>query len=595
MPFTCPSYVAPLAFEPPDSIPIYEFLFDRSGEYGHLNQASLRPPFRCGLTGKAYQTGEVVERIERLAAAVAAELGVGVGGNELDKVVAIFCVNTIDTMTVSWATHRLGGVSAPISPSYSAPELARQLKAIRAKALFTCVPLLHVALEAARQAGIPKQHVYLLAVPPQMLKEDAPATTDLKTVDELIAQRAEALDKLQWCAGQGARQVAFLCSSSGTSGVPKNVMISHRNVIANVLQVATFESTNGASEPLGNLGVLPLSHCYALIITGHLGVYRGHEVVVLPEFEINQVFKTIAQYRLEILWMVPAMIIGMLKAASIASKYDLGCIKTVTAGASNMDKDMAQQFATLVPNCDFVPGYGLTEAAVAVSWQNRQDILFGSSGSLLPGYEARLLDASGCDIETYNTPGELLLKSPTIVLGYLNDEEATREAMTEDKWLRTGDLVEIRKSEKGHEHIFIVDRIKELIKVRGLQVSPVQLESLLLRHASVSEACVVPIPHDTAGELPFAFVVQTPAAAASLSQSQLSDSLHDFVAAHLAEYKRLAGGIQFVDALPKSAAGKTRRAELRSRAEAVYHGNKTRAISTVLETFEFDDSDEDEE
>ena len=160
------------------------------------------------------------------------------------------------------------------------------------------------------------------------------------------------------------------------------------------------------------------------------------------------------------------MIVGILKAAAIAQKHDLSCVDTVVVGASNLTKEVTEQFSKLLPGCHFIQGYGLTETAVAASMQNRTDIMFGSCGSLFPQFEARLLDTSGEEITTQDTPGELLLRSPTVMLGYLDNEEATRDSFTEDGWLRTGDLMEIRKSENGYEHLFIVDRVKELIKVR---------------------------------------------------------------------------------------------------------------------------------
>ncbi|KND92253.1 putative 4-coumarate--CoA ligase 1 [Tolypocladium ophioglossoides CBS 100239] len=597
MPFYTPSYVAKLPCNPPDSIPIHEFLFGEGDKYGRFSLASSRSPFTCGITGKTYSAVEVAERIECLARALASELRLQVNsGNELEKVIGVFTVNAVDTMTVSWATHRLSGVSAPISPSYSEPELTRQLKAVSARALFTCVPLLPIALESAEAAGIPRNHVYLLDVPEKILK-GATAPTDLKTVDQLVEEgrRLEVLPSLNWSEGQGARQIAFLCSSSGTSGLPKNVKISHRNIIANVLQTATYESNYRKPAAMGNLGVLPMSHSYALMVTGHLGVYRGHEVVVLPGFDIYDVLQAIEKNHLEILWMnnqVPPMIVGILKAAAISQKYDLTCVGTVVVGACNLTKEVTDQFSKLLPGCYFTQGYGLTDTAVAASMQNRTDIMFGSCGSLFPQFEARLLDNNGADIAAHDTPGELLLRSPTVMLGYLDNEEATKDSFTDDGWLRTGDLMEIRKSENGYEHLFIVDRVKELIKVRGIQVSPVEVESLLLQHPAVADVTVVPIPNDSAGELPIAFVVRSPAGKEE-DENVVRDKIHEFVNGELADYKRLAGGIEFLDALPKSASGKTKRGEMKARAKAILQASRARAAPTVIQSFEFDSDDSD--
>lgn len=273
------------------------------------------------------------------------------------------------------------------------------------------------------------------------------------------------------------------------------------------MQIATYESNYRAPAAMGNLGVLPMSHCYALIVIGHLGVYRGHEVVVLPGFDIYDVLQAIEKNRLDILWMVreysplgqnfgaladsnnkvPPMIVGLLKAAAIVQKHDLSCIDTVVVGASNLTKEVAEQFSKLLQGCHFVQGYGLTETAVAASMQNRSDIMFGSCGSLFPQFEARLLGSDGVEITSHDTPGELLLRSPTVMLGYLDNDEATKDSFTEDGWLRTGDLMEIRKSENGYEHLFIVDRVKELVKVRVCcpsELIPNSPTSINYRHAN---------------------------------------------------------------------------------------------------------------
>ncbi|EHK17163.1 uncharacterized protein TRIVIDRAFT_195155 [Trichoderma virens Gv29-8] len=570
MPFTTPSYIPKLPFDLPDSVPIHEFLFSDGYKYGRYPIIDSRPPFTCGITGKSHSATEVKNRIEWLSAALASELGFEVnGGSEFDKVIGLFSVNTIDTMTVSWAAHRFSGVSSPISPSYSATELTRQLKAVKCKALFTCATLLSTALAAASAAGIPKTHVYLMEIPEKALKGSI-VPTNIKSVDQLIAEgrKLAPLPELKWAQGQGARQTAFLCSSSGTSGLPKNVMISHKNIIANTLQMSTYESNYKSGKPESLLAVLPMSHSYALIVTGHSGVYRGYNAVVLPGFDLVDVLEAVQKQSIETLWMVPPMIVALIKNSAITARYSLDHVKTTIVGASNLTKDVNEQFSRLFPNCQLIQGYGLTETSVVVSMQNKRDIMFGSCGHIFPGYEGRLISRDGEEVTELGTPGELLLRSPTVMLGYLDNEKATKETFTEDGWLRTGDLMEFRKSDDGHEHLFIVDRVKELIKVRGLQISPTEIEALLSRHPCVADVCVVPIPDDSAGELPLAFIVPSPTGKAE-DERVLKQKIHAFVDSELSEYKRLAGGIEFLEALPKSASGKTKRGEMKERAKKI--------------------------
>ncbi|KAL7934549.1 hypothetical protein V8C35DRAFT_326937 [Trichoderma chlorosporum] len=595
MPFTTPSYIPKLPFDPPDSISIHEFLFTNGEKYGRHPIADSRPPFTCGITGKSYSAEEVKDRIEWLSAALASELGFEVdGGSEFDKVIGLFSVNTVDTMTISWAAHRFSGVSSPISPSYSAVELARQLKTVKCKALFTCATLLPTALEAASAAEIPRTHVYLVEIPEKALK-GAIVPTDIKSVDQLIAEgkKLAALPELKWTNGQGARQTAFLCSSSGTSGVPKNVMISHKNIIANVLQMSTYESNSKSGKPESLLAVLPMSHSYALIVTGHCGVYRGYESVVLPGFDLIDVLEAVQKHSIETLWMVPPMIVALIKSSAIATKYSLEHVKTTVVGASNLTKEVNEQFARLFPNCQLIQGYGLTETSVVVSMQNKADVMFGSCGHIFPGYEGRLISRDGEEVTELDTPGELLLRSPTVMLGYLDNEKATQETFIDDGWLRTGDLMEFRKSDDGHEHLFIVDRVKELIKVRGLQISPTEIEALLFRHPSIADACVVPIPDDSAGELPLAFIVRSPAGKTE-DERILRQKIHTFVNSELSEYKRLAGGIEFLEALPKSASGKTKRGEMKERAKKIFETGRARALPKVLQVYVYESSDDDD-
>jgi acyl-CoA synthetase (AMP-forming)/AMP-acid ligase II len=470
--------------------------------------------------------------------------------------------------------------------------LKGQLRAVKCKALFTCAPLYATAVEAAVAVGMPKERVYLMEIPEKACK--GIALSNVKTLDQLVEQGKQAgpLPKLEFTKAQGATQTAFLCSSSGTSGLPKNVKISHRNVIANVLQSFCFELNYKSKKPEMSLGALPLSHSYALITGGHLGVFRGDGLVVLPGFDLLDVLGAIQTYKMGRLWMVPPMVVGMIKAAAVAGKFDLSSVTTVVVGASNLTRDVTDQFKKLFNHCDLVQGYGLTEAAVAVCFQNPHDIMFGACGNLFLGYEARLVDGEGKEVTECDRAGELHLRSPSVMLGYLDNDEATKEAFSKDGWLRTGDLFELRMSEMGHQHLFIVDRLKELIKVRGIQVSPTELEARLARHPLVADSVVVPIPNEAAGELPIAFVVRT-AEGKAQDEKTLKADIHAYFNAGMADHKRLAGGIEFVDSLPKTATNKTQRGTMKQKARAISEAARAKAPPVVVQTFEFGSDDDD--
>jgi ribosome assembly protein SQT1 len=274
------------------------------------------------------------------------------------------------------------------------------------------------------------------------------------------------LEELKWEKGQGARQVAFLCYSSGTSGLPKGVKISHRNVISNTLQVATFDSlTRDPDQTDIILGLLPQSHIYSLIVVCHVGTYMGDTIVNLPKFDFMQLLKAIQDFKISMLYLVPPIIIAIAKNKEAVKKFDLSSVKTIFTGAAPLGAETATELQGQHPDWVIRQGYGLTETCTVVSSSSPTDIWFGSVGVLLPSFEARLVTIEGAEISGYDQPGELVVKSPSVVLGYHNNDKATRETFV-DGWMRTGDEAVVRKSESGHEHIWITDRIKELIKVK---------------------------------------------------------------------------------------------------------------------------------
>ncbi|KAL8795474.1 MAG: hypothetical protein Q9195_002063 [Heterodermia aff. obscurata] len=481
MVFTSPAWVPELPFDPPDSIPISEFMLNE--KYGRHPLARSKPPFTCGLTGAEYSAAEVRDRVDKLARALSQELAwTPNGGTEWDKVAGVFSVNTIDTLTLTWAIHRLSGISTPANAAYSRFELVHQLKSSGAKALFTCVPLLSLALEAASECGIPRKHVYLLPVAKEF-SGAAEAPTEFKTVDQLIelGDGLPPLEKLRWAKGQGARQTALLCYSSGTSGLP-----------------------------------------------------------------------------------VPPIIIAMTKNKPLCSRYDLSSVTGIFTGAAPLGQETAEELLKQYPGWRIRQGYGMTETSTVVLSTAPDDIWFGSSGSLLPAVEAKLLAIEGTEIIEHDKPGELVIKSPSNVLGYLNNEAATKETF-QDGWVRTGDEAVVRVGPKGTQHIFIVDRIKELIKVKGFQVAPAELEAHLLTHPAVADAAVIPVPDDVAGELPKAFIVKSSSVGLENNDRLLIRDIQKHVEKEKARHKWLKGGVEFIDVIPKSPSGKILRRMLRDK------------------------------
>ncbi|KAB5547282.1 hypothetical protein GE09DRAFT_206609 [Coniochaeta sp. 2T2.1] len=569
MVFVPPSWVPKLPFDPPDSIPISEFMDNEA--YGRHPLSKSRNPFTCGLSGKTYTTAEAFQRRELLARALAKIMGwTPNDGTPWEKVVGVFSFNNIDYLSVLHSVHRLSGVATPANVAYSAAELEHQLKTSGAKALFTCAGVLDDALKAAKASGIPEDKVFILEIP------GFENPKGFKTVDDLveIGRAAPELEPLRWSKGQGARQVAFLCYSSGTSGFPKAVMISHRNVIANMMQYRLHEGV--ARKKFGvdtqvELGLLPFSHIYGLVVIAHAATFRGDEVVVLPKFELTTYLQAIERFKINALIVVPPIVVRMLSCKEECNKYDLSSVRLLYSGAAPTGKETVEEVLKWFPKWHICQGYGMTETATVVISTSEDDICQGTSGSLLPACRAKVIDFEGKEVTEYNKPGELLVQSPSVTLGYLNNAQATTEAYIDDddgRWMKTGDEVIVTLSPQGNEHFAVVDRLKELIKVKGHQVAPAELEAHLLAHEAVDDCAVISVHDDRDGEAPKAFVVKAPSRVGK-SDEEVAAEICKHVQDHKAKYKWLKGGVEFIDAIPKSPSGKILRRLLRDKEREV--------------------------
>ncbi|KEF56704.1 uncharacterized protein A1O9_06893 [Exophiala aquamarina CBS 119918] len=550
MGFITPAWVPKLP-EIPDTLPLNDFIFEE--EHGRAPIASSLDPYIDGVSGKSIGPLALKENVDCLARALARELDWGVNkGSEFSKVAGIFALNTIDVPAVNGAILRLNGVSTPANAAYNATELAHQLKTSKAQALFTVNPLLDVALAAAKAAGVRQSRVFLCELP----QDDTNAyPNNIRTISQLIEQgkALHPLAQVKWNPGQGARQTAFLCYSSGTSGQPKGVMISHRNVIANVIQIATFESQMRVTFDGPNfrdvvLGILPQSHIYGLVVISHAATYRGDSVIILPSYDLETCLRSIQTHSIRTLFVVPPIINNMVQNQLLCQKYDLSSVKTIFSGAAPLGEETIK--------C-------LKQHSVP------SDLWFGSSGNLLPGHVAKVMSPGGKEITTFDTPGELFVQGPTVALGYFMNEDATKETFVDHpdgRYMHTGDEVVFREAASGSQHIFIVDRLKELIKVNGHQVAPAELEACLLEHPEVADCAVISVPDDRAGEVPKAYIVK--ASSIATPEGELKTQLQTYITNRKARHKRLKGGIEFIDIIPKSDSGKILRRILRDKDRA---------------------------
>jgi acyl-CoA synthetase (AMP-forming)/AMP-acid ligase II len=363
-----------------------------------------------------------------------------------------------------------------------------------------------------------------------------------------------------------ATDLVTLPYSSGTTGLPKGVMLTHRNLVANVAQCRPLFDLHEGDERV--IAVLPFFHIYGLTVLMNQGLAWGCSVVTLPRFDLEQFLRTIADQRVTRAYVAPPILVAMAKHPLVDS-FDLSSLRTITSGAAPLDESLAHAVETRLrrgaPDGVVVAqGYGMTELS-PVSHTTPETgheppgagpTPKGSVGYAIPNTECRLVDpATGTDAAP-GERGELWVRGPQVMAGYLNNPQATADTLDAEGWLHTGDVAVV--DDEGR--YTVVDRVKELIKYKGYQVAPAELEAVLLGHPEIADAAVIGVQDaDSGEELPKAFVVRTPGSSIGAADVQA------FVAERVAPHKKIRL-VEFIEAVPKSAAGKILRKDLKARA-----------------------------
>lgn len=345
---------------------------------------------------------------------------------------------------------------------------------------------------------------------------------------------------------------ATLLYSSGTTGESKGVVSSHKNLIAMVQTIVERFRLNEGDHKF--ICTVPMFHIYGLaaFATGILAA--GSTVIVLSKFEMGEMLSTIVKYRATYLPLVPPILVALINGADqIRERYDLSSLNFVLSGGAPLSKEMVEGFSEKYPGVTILQGYGLTESAgIGASTDTLEESRrYGTAGLLSPNTEAKIVDPENGKALLVNQTGELWLRAPSVMKGYFSNPEATSSTIDSEGWLRTGDLCYI--DDDGF--IFVVDRLKELIKYKGYQVPPAELEALLLTHPEISDAAVIPFPDKQVGQFPMAYVVRK--AGSNLSEK----AVMDFIAGQVAPYKRIRR-VAFVAAIPKNPSGKILRKDL---------------------------------
>ena len=489
---------------------------------GGVDGEDGRPALVDGVTGRSLSFGDLRTQVRRLAAGLSTRVHKG-------DVVAIWAPNSPEYAVVFHAVISLGAILTTINPAYMNQEAAFQLRDANAKLLITTAALSERALEAVGTTG---------TAIPVITIDDAPGLESLASVAIDADPPEVVIDP--------AVDTAVLPYSSGTTGLAKGVMLTHRNLVANLRQLDAFE----VRDLPAFVAVLPFFHIYGMVVIMNFGLMRRATIVTLPRFELEAFLKVLQEWPIPLAHIVPPIAV-MLAKHPVVDRYDLRRVKWLFCGAAPLGVELTAAIRARL-NITTRQGYGLTETSPVTHLTPVDGVRDGKVGLLVPGTECRIVcTETGQDIEDQR-PGEVLIRGPQVMKGYWNNPEATAATIDSDGWLHTGDIGCI--DEDGY--LTVVDRLKELIKVKGFQVAPAELEALLLEHPQIADVAVIPVADEEAGEVPKACVV----ARGPLT----ADDVTDFIAPRVAHYKRIRQ-VEFFESIPKSPSGKILRRVLVAR------------------------------
>ncbi|EXJ80627.1 hypothetical protein A1O3_06911 [Capronia epimyces CBS 606.96] len=480
-------------------------------------------------------------------------------GLQQGQTVALFSPNTVWYPCAMFGTLRAGGVVSGASPAYNVEEMSYALKTAEAKFLFTVPGSMQVAAAAARTAGIPQERVFLL----EGQMQGFTTMSELLEIGKSYGSSGQ-VEPFKLPPGKKNKDVCgYLSFSSGTTGLPKAVMIAHSNVIAQCLQIKQI--TPDTLRRI--LAVLPLFHITGLVHQLHLPIILNANVYMLPGFAMDSMLATVQEYKLEEMLLVPPILIRMIRDEDTLSKYDLSSLRRFSSGAAPLSAEILELLKRRFPGTGFKQGYGMTESCSCITAHppEKYDYKYAFRvGTIVASTEVKLIDPETGKECGLNEPGEIWARGPQIVMGYLNNKKATEETFDKDGFLHTGDIGSI--DEEGL--ITITDRLKEMIKVKGIGVAPAELEDLLLGHPDVEDVAVLGIPDEYAGERPKAYVV--PIRSKRADAQGVGRKLIKYVQDKKVRHKWVKE-IELVDEIPKSPSGKILRRVLRDTAK---HGKK---------------------
>ncbi|ERN07293.1 4-coumarate--CoA ligase 2 [Amborella trichopoda] len=515
--------------EIPNHLPLHTYCFQ------HLDTFRSRPCLIDGSTGRQYSYDEV-HSISRRVASGLVKLGI-----QQHDIIMLLLPNSPEFVFAFLGASFCGATATTANPFYTPAEVQKQARACRARLVVT------LARYVERLSGLEGVKIVCVDEPPEGCLHMSELTESTEPFTEPSIEPDD---------------VVALPYSSGTTGLPKGVMLTHKSLITSVAQQVDGENPNlyFHSEDV-ILCVLPLFHIYSLNSVLLCGLRVGASILLMQKFENVGLMELVERYKVTIMPIVPPIVLAITKSKEVG-RYDMSSIRTVMSGAAPMGKELEDALRAMLPDAKLGQGYGMTEAGPVLSMclafaKEPFEIKSGSCGTVVRNAELKIVDPETGVSLPHNQAGEICIRGAQIMKGYLNDSEATKGTIDKDGWLHTGDIGYV----DDDEEIFIVDRLKELIKFKGFQVAPAELEALLVSHPAIADAAVVPMKDEAAGEVPVAFVVR-------LNGSQITeDEIKQYIAKQVIFYKRIAK-VFFENSIPKASSGKILRKELRARLAA---------------------------
>jgi acyl-CoA synthetase (AMP-forming)/AMP-acid ligase II len=513
------TFTSPLPSVSVPELPVTPYILERA------SRLADKSAFIDGATGGTTTYGEFEASVRRQAGGWL-ERGLARG-----EVVAVMAPNCPDYGVIFHAVALAGGVLTTVNPTYTAGEVHHQLVDSGATRLVTIPMFLDAATAAIADSAV--KEVYVIG------DADGYASIASRAGAPLAEQVPVDLD-----------DVVVLPYSSGTTGLSKGVMLTHRNLVSNIEQaLATVEM----NEDEAFVAVLPFFHIYGMQVIMNLGLRAGATIVTMPRFDLEQFLWLHQEHHLTRAFVAPPMVVALAKHP-VVDNYDLSALRWILSGAAPLSADLAVACGERL-GCEVVQGYGMTELSPVSHATPSGMFKPGSVGVTVPNTEVDIVDPATGSPLGVDQDGEVWVRGPQVMKGYLNNESATKATIDDDGWLHTGDIGHV----DADGHLFIVDRLKELIKYKGFQVPPAELEALLLTHPEIADAAVIGLPDDEAGEIPAAYVVLKQGHDITVADIQR------FVADKVASYKQIRK-LTFIDAIPKSPSGKILRRVLRDQA-----------------------------